>query len=373
MAAPVALFAPLGARTVLSTIRSLPLWSQFVIGCGLVCVAALTCFIAQDMIGHRVVALVLLMTVSVLAMLLSTWPVLIAAALSALIWNFFFIPPVFTFHIGSAEDVLMFLLYFVIALVNAVLTLRIRHNERQVRDKEEQVRSLALYNTLLNSLSHELRTPIAAIVGSVDTMQEHDTKLDASQRAELLSTIDEASMRLDRQVENLLNMGRLESGMLRPKADWCDVNETIGGVLNELKADKDHVLHFVPDASLPLFKLDGGLLEQVLQNLLHNALAYTPAGSIILVEATHANGHCTIKVSDNGPGFPESERQRVFDKFYRLPRTVRSGSGLGLSIVKGFVEAMGGTVVLGANTPQGARFTIDLPAETSFLSNLKHD
>jgi two-component system sensor histidine kinase KdpD len=346
---------------------------QYVICCAVVFVVALFCGLAEGLIGHDASALILLMAVSLLAMVFSTGPVLLSATLSALVWNFFFIPPVHTFHINSTHDVLMFLLYFVIALVNAVLTLRIRYGERQLRVKEEQQRSIALYGTLFNSLSHELRTPIAAIVGSVDTLQQHDVKLTVEQRSDLLGTIDEAGARLDRQVENLLNMGRLESGMLRPRADWCDVNEVIVGVLREVKWEDDHTLLFVPDGGLPLFKLDGGLLQQLLHNLIHNAVAYTPAGATIIVAVTHTAGGCRITVADNGPGFPEFERSRAFDKFYRLPRTARGGSGLGLSIVKGFVEAMGGTVTLEANAPRGAHFTIDLPAETSFLSNLKHE
>lgn len=353
--------------------RTRPLSVQFLISALVTCCSALLCYAASDLTGYRVTALVLLMTVSLQAMVFSTAPVLLAAALSAVVWNFFFIPPVFTFHIGSAEDLLMFALYFVVALVNAVLTMRIRRAEQLARDKDEKARSIALYNTLLNSLSHELRTPIAAIVGSVDTMQSQGPKLDAAQRTELLNTIDEASMRLDRQVENLLNMGRLESGTLQPEPDWCDVNELIGNVVNELRPGAGHSVVFRPDGALPLFRSDGGLLEQVLHNLVHNALTYTPTGSTITVAATHVHDRCVITVSDDGPGFPEGERERAFDKFYRLPNSARGGSGLGLSIVKGFVEAMGGSVTLEANAPRGARFTIALPAETSFLSNLKHD
>lgn len=353
--------------------RTRPLPVQIVISVLVTCAAALLCYAASDLIGYRVTALVLLMTVSLLAMVFSAVPVLLAAGLSAVIWNFFFIPPVFTFHIGSAEDLLMFALYFVVALVNAVLTMRIRHAEQRARDKEEKERSITLYNTLLNSLSHELRTPIAAIVGSVDTMKEQHDRLSGEQRAELLSTIDEAGMRLDRQVENLLNMGRLESGTLRPKPDWCDVNELIGDLVRDMRPDGDRAVQFHPDPALPLFKLDGGLLEQVLHNLLHNALLYTAPGTPIAVAAAVTANGCSIVIADQGPGFTESERTKAFDKFYRLPNTARGGSGLGLSIVKGFVEAMGGTVALDANVPHGSRFTMHLPAETSFLSNLKND
>ena len=136
-------------------------------------IVSIACFLFVDLVGYRVVALVLLVTVSLLAMLFEISPVLIAAVLSALIWNFFFIPPIFTFHVDHAEDLLMFLMYFLVAMVNAVLTFKIREAETIARDKEEKENALRHYNVLLNSLSHELRTPIATIIGAVDTLKEN--------------------------------------------------------------------------------------------------------------------------------------------------------------------------------------------------------
>jgi len=373
MSATVALNTGSTRRNVLSRIRSLPLFQQHAICITAVAVVALGCFPAEGLIGYRVTALVLLMAVSILAMLFRIGPVMVAAALSALAWNFFFIPPTFTFHIGSTEDLLLFLMYFVVASVNAVLSLKIRQVERKARDKEQKERTIELYNTLLNSLSHELRTPISTIVGAVDALQDRETRLTGEQRTDLLSAIDEAGMRLDRQVGNLLNMGRLESGMLEPKADWCDIHELIGGVVSKLGSVSDHAIILKADPSLPLFKLDGGLLEQVVHNMVHNAVQYTPAGSEVVIGASHADGSCVITIADNGPGFPEQERVRAFNKFHRLPNTRSGGTGLGLSIVKGFVGAQGGSVELGANQPHGALFTVRIPAETSFLSNLKHE
>ena len=153
--------------------------------------------------SYKTVALVLLMTVSVIAILFEIFPVLLAAVLSAVIWNYFFIPPLFTFDIGNTEDLLMFLLYFVIALVNAVLTIKIREAEKKARDKEEKEKELKLYNTLLNSLSHELRTPIATILGSVDMLKESRDKLSVDNQNELLNEIGIAGNRLNRQVENI--------------------------------------------------------------------------------------------------------------------------------------------------------------------------
>lgn len=312
------------------------------------------------------------MIVSFLAMLFEILPVIVAAILSAVIWNYFFIPPLFTFHISKAEDVLMFSLYFLVALVNTVLTFRIRSAEKRSRDKEEKEKTIRLYNTLLNSLSHELRTPISTIIGAVDTLKENKEKLSAELQDELLHEIDVAGIRLNRQVENLLNMSRLESGMLKPKLDWCDINELINGIVVKQEL-RDHQLIYTTNDQLPLFSLDAGLLEQILQNLIHNALVYTPAGSIITVEASHDSDNCVLTVSDNGKGFSEKERSLVFEKFYRLPNAKPGGSGLGLSIVKGFIEAQNGNIQLTQSPSGGAQFTIRIPAKTSYLHNLKHE
>lgn len=317
-------------------------------------------------------ALILLVTVSFIAMLFEMLPVVTAAVLSAVIWNFFFIPPLFTFHIDNAEDVLMFLLYFLIALVNAVLTFKIREAENKARDKEEKENTIKLYNTLLNSLSHELRTPISTIVGAVDTLKENRTKLSIDKQGELLSEVEKAGMRLNRQVENLLNMSRLESGMLKLNMDWCDTNEMIHGIIQKLPA-KGHIIQFTPDDNLPLYKYDRGLMEQVVQNLLYNAVQYTPAGTIVEITCIGKPEGLVIEIGDNGTGFGPEEMNKAFDKFYRLPGTKTGGSGLGLSIVKGFVEAHNGTVTLSNRPTGGALFSISIPAEANYLNNLKNE
>lgn len=319
------------------------------------------------------VALVLLMTVSVIAMLFEILPVLVSAVLSAVIWNFFFIPPIYTFHIRDAEDIMMFLLYFSIALVNAVLSYKIREAEKKARDKEEKENTIKLYNTLLNSLSHELRTPISTILGAVDTLKENRDKLSLRKQEALLVEIGVASIRLNKQVDNLLNMSRLESGMLRINIDWCDVNELIHSVIQKNAVPASHTITFEANESLPLFKLDMGLMEQVIHNLIHNAIQYTPEHAHIRVIALHQSGKCIITISDNGKGFPEKEIKHVFEKFYRATTNKTGGSGLGLSISKGFVDAHKGVMTVENNKEGGATFTIEIPAETSFLNNLKNE
>jgi two-component system, OmpR family, sensor histidine kinase KdpD len=346
---------------------------QYVISIILVLFVATICFFFSHFIGYKMVALILLMTVSLAAMLFDILPVLVAAILSALIWNFFFIPPIFTFHINNAEDLLMFLLYFIIALVNTVLTFKIRKEENKARDKEEKENTIKLYNTLLNSLSHELRTPISAIIGAVDTLKENKDKLSAANQIELLNQIDTATIRLNRQVENLLNMSRLETGMLKLNLDWCDTNELINSVIQKAEITNGHTIEFYPNENLPLFKYDRGLMEQVLQNLIHNAISYTPENTVLKITASQQSNNCFIEISDNGNGIPENEMEYLFDKFYRLPNTKTGGSGLGLSIVKGFIEAHHGKIKVENNKTGGAKFTIEIPAEISYLKNFKNE
>ena len=334
---------------------------------------ALLCFMVLDFIGHAAVALVLLVMVSLLAMRFDIWPVLIAALLSALILNFFFIPPTFTLHINATEDVLMFLMYFLVAMVNAVLTNKIKAEEKKSRDKEDKEKTIRLYNTLLNSLSHELKTPIAAIIGATDTLKENETSLSSSTKATLLSEIAVAGNRLNRQVENLLNMSRLESGMLNIKKDWCDMTELIHMVIQKLEPDARKRIAYEPGIHLPLFKLDIGLMEQVVYNLIQNAILYTPPESAILVHVQHIDENCIIQIADKGPGFPQDQLDSIFNKFYRLPDTKTGGTGLGLSIAKGFTEAHGGTIAVENPESGGALFTVTIPAETSFLNYIKHE
>jgi len=356
----------------LSGTRKLPVTTQYLLCVLPVLVVSLICFSFKNLIGYQIVALILLMTVSVVAMLFEILPVLVAAILSAAIWNFFFIPPLYTFDIGNTEDVLMFLLYFLIALVNAALTFKIREAEKKARNKEEKEKELKFYNTLLNSLSHELRTPISAILGSVDMLKEGVQKLSSESQAELLNEIETAANRLNRQVENILNMSRLESSMLKPKMDWTDMNELINTAIQKL-FPSNHEFIFQNNETLPLFKLDSGLTGEIVYNLLHNAVQYTPVNSRIEIEVKHHDENCVITVSDNGNGFAPEKIPLVFDKFYRLPNTKTGGSGLGLSIVKGFAEAQNGVVKLENNKCGGASFTIIIPAETSYLNNLKNE
>jgi two-component system, OmpR family, sensor histidine kinase KdpD len=347
---------------------------QYLISISIICSIGVICFFLSSFIGYRIVALLLLMSVSLIAIFFDIFPVLLAALLSAVIWDYFFIPPRFTITVGSTEDLLMLLMYFVIALVNAVLTIKIRQIEKVARQKEEKANTIKLYNTLLNSLSHELRTPIATIIGATDNLLDKENRLTDFNKAELVSEISVAAFRLNHQVDNLLNMSRIESGFLQPKKDWVDVTELVYSVVNRLKEyTAHHPINIQINDNLPLFKLDFGLMEQVLYNLIYNSTIYTPKYCVISVFVSTVSENLIIRVEDNGIGFPEELTEKVFDKFYRLNNSKTGGTGLGLSIVKGFVEAHDGTIHLENLIGGGARFTIVIPAEASYLNNLKNE
>jgi two-component system sensor histidine kinase KdpD len=325
------------------------------------------CYGISPWLGYRVIAFLLLLTVSLIAISFDILPVLVSATLSAFIWDFFFIPPRYNFHVGNTEDLILLIMYFVIAMISAVLTYKIRQVEKASRKKEEKANTLKLYDTLLNSLSHELRTPIATIIAATDNIQASNDKLTKENKEELIGEISKASFRLNQQVENLLNMSRLESGFIKPRLDWCDISELVYDTVKKIEDNKiSQKISININPDLPLVKTDKMLLSQVIYNLLNNATLYTKPGSLVKVDAFIHAEILKIIIEDNGVGFPPEEIENVFDKFYRLKSTKTGGTGLGLSIAKGFAEALRGTIRLENIPAGGARFTIELPCKTSY-------
>ncbi len=347
---------------------------HYLIPLSIVLIVSIFCYFISALIGYKVVAFILLVTVSLIAMTFDIMPVLIASILSALIWNFFFIPPTFTFHIGSTEDVLLFFMYFIIASVSTVLTYKIRKIEKGINKKIEEENTLKLYNTVLNSLSHELKTPIATILVATDNLQNQQDKLSEHNKKELVAEISKASIRLNTQVVNLLNMSRLDSGYIKPKLDWCDIHELVHGTINNLKDYyKNKIVQIDIEENIPFCKIDVGLLEQVLYNIIYNACIYNADGIVIKISAKVKNDNLFFTIEDTGKGFKPEDIEKVFNKFYRADINIAGGTGLGLSIAKGFVEAHNGTISLQNNMPNGAIFIIQIPVQTSYINNLRNE
>jgi len=222
---------------------------------------------------------------------------------------------------------------------------------------------------LLTSISHDLRTPLASVLGAATTLKNYRHQLDIPAQDELIATIQEEGERLNRFIANLLDMTRLEAGAVQPRSDVIDVADIVGSALGRagrVLAQHRVVVDLADD--LPLLRLDPVLSEQVLFNLLDNAAKYAPAGSEIRLMAKPDGRTVRLQVIDEGPGIPADDLERIFDKFYRVQAADRrrAGTGLGLAICRGFVEAMGGAIKAGNRLDRtGAVFTITLPVPTS--------
>jgi two-component system sensor histidine kinase KdpD len=239
------------------------------------------------------------------------------------------------------------------------------HLGEDLDEAERRVEADRLRSALLTSISHDLKTPLAAIIGAAGTLKGYAQELDDRGKVELISTITEESERLNRFIANLLDMTRLETGSIKPNTARHDVGEIVGSALERAsKILGQHRVEIDIAPSLPMLELDPVLFEQALFNLLDNAAKYAPPASTVTIEGWQEETTVRLEVADEGSGIPPEELDRIFDKFHRAQKgdQVRAGTGLGLAIARGFVEAMGGSIIA-ANRPDrtGAVFTITLP------------
>ena len=232
--------------------------------------------------------------------------------------------------------------------------------EARVLAETERLRA-----ALLTSISHDLRTPLASILGAVSSLRSFPQRYTPAEREELLATLQDEAERLNRFVSNLLDMTRLESGAIELKLELIDVAEIVGAALQRAgNVLAGHRVEVNIEPSLPMLRLDAVLFEQVLFNLLDNAAKYSPSGSRIDIRATRDGELVEIEVVDEGLGIPPADLERVFDKFYRVQAQDRrrAGTGLGLAICRGFVEALGGWIVArNRRDRSGAVLTIRMP------------
>ena len=231
-------------------------------------------------------------------------------------------------------------------------------------ENEALRRSDRLRAALLNSISHDLRTPLATILGSTSTLIDYGKTLKPAVRVDLLASIREETERLNRYVGDLLDMTRLEGGALNPRSDPTDVRDVLANAIGRIERRRgERPLRRDFPAALSDVRLDPGLLEQAVVNILENAIAYSPDGLPIEVAVYEDRGNVVISIEDEGPGIPKTEVERIFEKFRRLDEPSdrikggdRKGAGLGLSIARGFIEAMGGRIAA-ASPIHGARGT----------------
>ncbi len=343
-------------------------WEGFVASIVVVLVATAT---SWTLLGRQYLAdvvMVYLLGTVLISMRYGYGPSVGAAIGSVLCFNFFFIPPYYTFAVADLRHLVTFAVMFSVAIIISRLTKRVRDQADAARKLAEEAHraelraeSEQLRNALLSSVSHDLRTPLAVVTGAATTLL--DERVAPSLRRELTDTIVHEAERLNRLVQNLLDMTRLEAGSLRVKREWQSLEEVIGTALarsENILTGRDVTTHLPAD--LTLVPLDSLLIEQVLVNLLENAAKYTPFGSPIEIDARLLDGRVEVGVADSGNGIRPGDEARVFEKFYR-GRSDGGGAGLGLAICKGIVAAHGGRIWVAHRDGGGAVFRFTLPID----------
>jgi two-component system sensor histidine kinase KdpD len=322
---------------------------------GLVGLITAAAFLARSLLDPADMVMLYLLVVMVAAVYWGRGPAIFASVLSVATYNFFFVPPIFTFAVSQASHVITFAVMFTVGLLISGLTERIRREEHRARTEE-------MRSSLLSAVSHDLRTPLAAITGAATTLRDRAASVEPAQGRELLETICEEAERLERLVVNLLDMTRLESGTIEVKREWVPLEEIVGSALSRLEPQlAARTVRTELPADLPLLSVDPVLLGQVFVNLLENAVKHTPADSPIEIAARARAGDVEIEVADRGPGLPAGVEAQVFEKFFRARREAGSGVGLGLAICRGVVEAHRGRIVAEQRPGGGATFRITLP------------
>jgi len=232
---------------------------------------------------------------------------------------------------------------------------------KMAEEAKIKIESEKLQAALLDSVSHELKTPLTVIVGSAEHL---DKKISEPEIRRLVSEIRAASQRLLQTVNGLLDMTRLDSGRIQPNLEWHDIRDIMSGVVEILEEPlKSHRLKVAYPDRLPLVKVDSAMIRQVLTNLISNASAYAPAGTEIMISIHIESDELIVSVADQGPGIAEEDLDKIFEKFYRGKHSRPGGLGLGLSIAKRFIQAHGGSMEAENQKSGGAVFTFRLPAE----------
>jgi K+-sensing histidine kinase KdpD len=329
-------------------------WRHYVEAALVVAIATGAARVMSRHVDESSLAMVYLAGVVVVAARGSRGAALVACLASVGAFDFFFVPPYFTLEVAESRFLVTFAVMLVVALVISTLTRRARLEGEKA--EAERVRS-----AVLASVSHDLRTPLTTITGAASTALEGDTRIDAVTRRELLESIRDEAERLNRLVNNLLDVTRLESGTLKLRREWIPLEELVGVALARLaKPLGDRKVTTRLPEDLPPVHVDGLLIEQVFINLLENAIKHAPSGQPIDIEARRDGTGVVVEIADRGPGLPKGEERKIFEKFFGVGSG--GGAGLGLTICRAIVEAHGGRIGGENRAGGGAVFRFSLPA-----------
>jgi two-component system sensor histidine kinase KdpD len=291
-------------------------------------------------------------------------PSMFTAVVSALAFDYFFIPPLFAFAPPDLKSVVTFTVMLIVAGVISGLNQRLRRRERDAREAEVLIETERLRSSLLSAVSHDLKTPLTAILSAGANLAKGDGKLNDVTRSELVATVVEEAERLNTLVTNLLAMTRLESQAVEIRRREESIDEIIGVALARLAGRlKERPVHTDVPEEIPPVPVDPILVEQLFMNLLENAIRYTPAHSPLDIQVRREDDHIVVELSDRGPGVTAGEEERVFEKFFRgsLAQRNDGGVGLGLTICRAIVHAHHGRIGVRARDGGGATFHFTLP------------
>jgi two-component system, OmpR family, sensor histidine kinase KdpD len=337
---------------------------------GTVALCTFLSWLVRPYFGLSNITMLYLLAVVFVAARFGRGPAIFSSIASVAAFDFFLVPPYFTFVVADSQYHVTFAVMLIVAMVISSLTVQIQQQamrEQRLADEAKRAQMSAdaekTRNALLSSVSHDLRTPLAAISGAASSLRDDRQRLSEDAKRDLLDTVNDEASRLSRLVSNLLEITKLESGASHVKKELCPLEEVVGSALSRLeKALSERPVKTALPAELPLIPMDVLLMEQVFVNLLENIVKYTPPSSVIEVTATVDGENVRIDVADNGPGITEGDEQKIFDKFFRSEgRKGMTGAGLGLAICRAIIGAHGGEISAHNRVDGGAVFRMSLP------------
>ena len=328
----------------------------YLISLGLVLIITLLGEFVKRRLEPTNIAMLYLLVVVIIAIAWGQGPAIATSIISVLAFDFFLVPPYLTLSVAHLQYIFTFIVFLIVGIV--VSTLASKTREQIIQRQKEK-----LQTALLNSISHDLRTPLASITGSLSALLDNDTGLDESTRKELLETAFAESERLNRLVGNLLDMTRMEAGALKINCKACELRDVLGVTLEQLKEKIGaRVIRIDIPKDFPEVSVDFLFMVKVFINLIDNALKYSSADTPIDIGAVVSKDKAKIEIKNQGIGIPNGDLKHIFEKFYRVQRPQQiTGTGLGLSICKGIIEAHGGEISAKNNLDKGATFIITIP------------
>ncbi len=313
------------------------------------------------------IAMVYLLGVVLVALRFTRGPAVLASVLSVATFDVVFVPPQGTFTVDDLQYLLTFAIMLAVGLVIAGLTESVRRQAKAQAALEIQAETERIRSTLLASISHDLRTPLAVMSGDSSSLAERGEQMSAEERRALAQSVFRQARDLSEQVAKVLQMTRLESGAIVLERDWDSISEIAGSVLERLqdRLAGHRVMVDLP-GDLPLVRVDATLIEQALGNLLENAAKHTPAGTLVRLRAKRDADVLVVSVEDFGPGIPEGDVERVFAKFHHgSAEGAAGGVGLGLAICRSIVRLHGGKAWAEVLAGGGTAFRFTLPVEAA--------